>query len=175
VKLTRTVTFTVDMALAFDRAVAFVQDVRKSLGKAGFIRDLEVLEEAAGLRVRAGIPVSAALFGQHVLAFESWLRLEARGARLEGVRLAENLVKDKVGWAELSGEAEVTPLPSGSRVSYRIDVTIHLNLPEAKKWGAQALFKMVQYTANQVLTTISAEFPEAIAAAAGEHEAAYAL
>ena len=119
--------------------------------------------------VRARIPVNAALFGQQELAFESRLLPTPRGAVLRSVPL-EHL---RPGWAEVAGEAEVRPHPGGSHVSYRFDIAIHLHLPEPERWGGRALLKMIHFTAERVLESITAEFPGAVQAAAREVEASY--
>lgn len=58
-------------------------------------------------------------------------------------------------------------------MGYDFDITIHLNLPEPEKWGGRALLKMIHFTAQRVLESIAADFPEAIQTAATETEAAY--
>ena len=170
-KLTHTVHFAFDLSLAQRGAVAFVQDAQQSLSKASFIRDLEVVQvnSTGEQRVEASIPINAALFGQHDLSFQSVLIPNARGARLEPLTPDE----PKMGWAEVAGEAEVRPLPSGSHVEYGFDITIHLDLPQPEKWGGQALLKMIHFTAQRVLEGIAAEFPKAVQDAAAETEAAY--
>ena len=171
-KITHSVRF--DFALSLNRgaAVDFVRDVRTSLSKVTFMRDLETSGDTdgeEGERVRARIPVNAALFGQQELAFESRLLPTPRGAVLRSVPL-ETL---RPGWAEVSGEAEVRPHPGGSHVSYRFDIAIHLHLPEPERWGGRALLKMIHFTAERVLEAIIAEFPGAVQAAAHEVEASY--
>ncbi len=161
--------FTIDLALAPAEAVEFVRDVRRSLAKAAFIRDMEVFRAGELTHVRAVLPVNAAFFGEQELMFESVLSEAARGALLSPLPLSES----RLGWAEVAGRAEVQPLPSGSRVFYDFDITIHLNLPEPEKWGGRALLKMIHFTAQRVLENIAADFPTAVQAAAAETEAAY--
>ena len=169
-KITHAVHFAFDLSLAQREAVAFVQDAQQSLSKASFIRNLEVSQASAGeQRVEASIPINAALFGQHDLSFESVLVPNARGARLE----PRTPNTPKMGWAEVAGDAEVRPLPSGSHVEYHFDITIHLDLPQPEKWGGQALTKMIHFTAQRVLEGVAAEFPKAVQDAAAETEAAY--
>lgn len=164
-----TVRFTFDLALEPTEAVAFVRDVARSLAKAAFIRDMEVLDVGELRHVRAVLPVNAAFFGQQKLAFESVLTPTAKGAELSPLPLSEPCL----GWAEVAGRAEVQPLPSGSRVVYAFDITIHLSLPEPEKWGGRALLKMIHFTAQRVLENIAADFPAAVQAAAAETEAAF--
>ncbi len=162
------VNFDFDLALAQAEAVMFVQDVKTSLSKADFIRDIDLVQVDSRQHVRAAIPVNAALFGQGDLRFESLLMPTSRGAKLLGLPLNDK----KPGWAEVSGEALVRPLPSSSQVSYRFDVAIELALPEPEKWGGQALLKMVEFTAQRVVEAITADFPAAVQTAAREFEAA---
>ena len=166
--IAHTVHFTFDLALTPAEAVAFVRDVPRSLALAAFIRDMEVFTVGELRHVRAVLPVNAAFFGQQELTFESVLSPTVRGAELSPLPVSEA----RLGWAEVAGRAEVQPLPSGSRVFYDFDITIHLSLPEPEKWGGRALLKMIHFTAQRVLENIAADFPAAVQAAA-ESEAAY--
>ncbi len=187
-KIAHAVHFSFDLELGLKEAVAFVQDVKTSLSKATFIRDMRVSEVAPPRaldgalygtlhhapqptqhHVRASIPINAALFGQHELSFESVAEPSFRGATLSPLPFSE----PRLGWAEVAGRASVSPLPSGSRVVYDFDITIHLELPEPEKWGGRALLKMIHFTAERVLEGVAAEFPRAVQAAAAEREAAY--
>lgn len=167
--LTHSVRFGFALGLPPAAAAAFVRDVRTSLSHADFIEDLSV-EGGPEAVVSARLPVNAALFGQRRLEFRSRLQRTPHGARL----LALPLATDEPGWAEVAGEAGVRPDPAGSWVAYSFDITIHLRLPKAEKWGGQALTKMIRYTAQHVLASITAEFPAAVQAAAREVEASYA-
>ena len=167
--IAHTVYFTFDLSLDPAAAVTFVRDVPRSLAYAAFIRDMAVFEVGQLKHVRALLPVNAAFFGQQELMFESILQPTTRGAELSPLPISE----PRLGWAEVAGRAEVQPLPSGSRVSYAFDITIHLNLPEPDKWGGRALLKMIHFTAQRVLENIAADFPEAVQRAAAETEAAY--
>ena len=167
--IAHTVHFTFDLGLTPAAAVAFVRDVPRSLAYAAFIRDMEVFEVGNLQHVRAVLPVNAAFFGQQELTFESTLEPTAKGAELSPLPLSE----PHLGWAEVAGNADVQPLPNGSRVVYNFDITIHLNLPEPEKWGGRALLKMIHFTAQRVLENIAADFPEAVQRAAAETEAAY--
>ena len=166
--IAHTIHFTFDFGLTPDEAVAFVQDVPRSLAYAAFIRDMEVFTVGELKHVRAVLPVNAAFFGQQELTFESTLRPTARGAELSPLPLSE----PRLGWAEVAGRAEVQPLGGGSRVVYDFDITIHLSLPEPEKWGGRALLKMIHFTAQRVLENIAADFPAAVQRAAAETEAA---
>lgn len=164
-QLSHSVSFHFDLILPQAEAICFVQDAKASLKNASFIEDLRVKDNL----VSASIPVNAALFGQQLLAFESQLEPSPKGARL----LAQKLATEQPGWAEVAGEAVVYPRPKGSHVSYTFDITIHLHLPKAEKWGAKALTKMIEFTAQKVLESITSQFPKAVQAAAQEVEAAY--
>lgn len=167
--LSHAVTFTFDLSLPQSAAVLFVRDVEASLSRADFIEDLQVHYEPEAV-VTANLPVNAALFGQQLLEFRSRLHPTPAGARLEALPIET----DSPGWAEVSGEAIVKPLPAGSQVEYRFDITIHLRLPTPEKWGGKALIKMIEFTAQRVLENITSSFPSAVQAAAQEVEAAYA-
>ncbi len=160
------VTFDFPLALDPADALEFVRDVPRSLSRADFLRSLR-LEGGDPTVVAAELPVNAALFGQRLLPFRSELRPTPRGARLVGLPLDP----DGPGWASVDGEAEVDPAPGGSRVRYRFQVRVHLRLPEAERWGGQALLRMIEYTAQTVLERVTAAFPEALGAAAREAEA----
>jgi hypothetical protein len=164
-QLTHAVDFTFALALSQAAAVDFVRDVKTSLSKARFIENLEVRQTI----VTASLPVNAALFGQQLLHFRSKLVPTGKGARLEPLPLET----DQVGWAEVAGNAFVKPLPQGSEVTYHFDITIHLLLPKAEKWGGKALTRMIEFTAKHVLETITSGFPKAVQEAAKEVEKAY--
>ncbi len=168
---------TLDHEVAFDMALdltpadalGFVRDVPRSLSHADFLRSLR-LEPGDPVIVAADLPVNAALFGQRLLPFRSRLVSTARGAQLVGLPLEH----DGPGWAQVDGEAEVGPTERGSRVRYRFHVRVHLRLPEAERWGGQALLRMIEYTAQTVLERVTAAFPRAIEAAARDAERAVA-
>jgi len=183
-KITNTVTFDIHLALEQASALDFVRDVRKSLASASFLSVLCVSDVPADIvpatlaeptegqvsqHVQASIVVNAALFGERALSFQSYVRPTAKGATLEALPFDE----PKLGWAEVSGDAVVYPLPQGSRIRYHFDITIHLDLPEAEKWGGRALSKMIHFTAQRTLERIVDEFPIAIQAAADATHAQY--
>lgn len=160
--LSHEVSFALDLDLPPEEARAFVRDVPRSLSRATFLADLQVVASSP-LVVAATLPVNAALFGQRELPFRSELRFTEDGARLRGLPIEP----EGPGWAEVSGGARVSALPShGSRVEYRFAVTIHLDLPAPEKWGGRALLKMIEFTARSVLEGVMDRFPEAIREAA---------
>jgi hypothetical protein len=164
-QLTHAVDFTFSLALSQVAAVDFVRDAKTSLSKASFIENLDQQDNI----VTASLPVNAALFGQQVLHFRSRVVPTIKGARLEPLTLET----DQIGWAEVAGEATVKPLPQGSQVTYHFDITIHLLLPKAEKWGGKALTRMIEFTAKHVLETVTSGFPTAVQDAARERERAY--
>jgi len=167
--LARSVVFSFDLSLPGGLAVHFVQDVRRSLSRAEFLEDLRVSSGNPAM-VMASIPVNASLFGERQLSFHSMVVPMPMGARL----LPRVPQEYRLAWAEVAGDATVMPLPVGSRVDYRFDITIHLELPTPSRWGGKALTRMIEVTADRVLQTVSEGFPAALQSAAREAEAAYA-
>lgn len=161
------VRFDVDVRLPADVALAFVRDVRASLARASFLRDLEVGSPSGGGigTVTATLPVNAALFGQRDLPFRSRLFATPDGARLEGLPIHAA----GPGWAQVSGTAAVSRHDGGSRLAYAFDIRVHVALPEPERWGGQALTKMIAYTASTVLTRVTDAFPAAVAEAAADY------
>jgi hypothetical protein len=166
VTLDHEVAFDLDLALAPADALAFVRDVPRSLSRADFLRSLH-LEGEAPTVVVAELPVNAALFGQRLLPFRSELRHTDQGAAL----VALPIDHDGPGWAAVDGDAVVERSPTGSRVRYHFKVRVHLRLPDAERWGGQALLRMIEYTAQTVLERVTAAFPQALGAAARDAEA----
>jgi hypothetical protein len=165
------VRFELGVALAPEQAVAFVQDVPRSLARAHFLRDLRVGPGTAGgpAVVEASLPINASLFGQRDLPFRSLLHATASGARLDGVDVASA----GPGWAHVSGEATVRPAEAGgSFVRYRFAIRVYVRLPPADRWGGKALTRMIEYTAKSVLRQVTAAFPDAVGQAARAAEAA---
>ncbi len=159
------VTFSFELPLPLQVALGFVREVKTSLQYAAF-KEIAVTPDPASEHqlVRASLPIDAALFGQHDLSFKSRLMATPRGARLEGLSLAE----DKAGWAELSGEAEVSGLPIGSLAYYAFCIVVHLDIPTPETWGGKALSKMIGLTARTVLANVTEGFPQAVQRAAAE-------
>lgn len=157
------VRFALDLAMTPGEATSFARDVPRTLRHADFLADLQVVAGEPTV-VSAAIPVSAAMFGQRELPFRSVLVPTAAGARLEG----ETIDPQGPGWALVSGEAAVSPAPAGrSRIDYAFDITVHLRLPRAERWGERALTRMIEFTARTVLSQVAGELPRAVARAAG--------
>lgn len=170
-QLSHEVDFTFELALDRTLATDFVQDVARSLSYASFLDDIVVRPDSAGATaagtVSAAIPVNAALLGQRRLMFESSYESTPRGAVLRGRPLPDH----PLGHAVISGEARVSALPGGSRIDYRFEITVQLDLPEPEQWGGRALLKMIEYTADRMLERVAAQFPVAIERAAKAFEA----
>jgi hypothetical protein len=160
-ELRRTVDFEVPSTLTCASAVTFVRDVERSLADADFLTSLA----RDGDVVTAQLPVNAALFGAQKLRFRSRLVPTPSGARLEGLDL-----DDRPGWARVSGEATVVPIPDGCRLDYRFEIEIHLAVPEAERWGGRALLKMIEVTADRVLARVTTAFPDAVRSSARAYE-----
>lgn len=159
--LSHEIRFSVPVDLPPDRAIAFVRDVTRSLREADFLAELQVVSASDPI-VSAAIPVSAALFGQRELPFRSALHHMDKGARLVPIDFAY----DGPGWADVAGVAEVSPAGTGSLLDYTFHITVHVRLPESEHWGAQALKKMIEYTAKTVLHKVMNRLPAAVSAAA---------
>jgi hypothetical protein len=169
VTLDHVIGFEVPIAAPAPVAVAFVQDVARSLEYARFLRGLRV-DAGPPSVVEASLPINAALFGQRDLPFRSTLTPTQHGARLDGLDVSPS----GPGWAMVSGDAVVRASGGGSIARYDLLVTVHVALPEADRWGTRALVRMIEYTAETVLTRLTAAFPEAVARAAHETERALA-
>lgn len=165
-KLTERVTFGFEAPLAPEEALAFVRDVGRSLAADDLLDGLQVLPGDPTL-VNATLPVATPLFGRRELPFRSALEATPRGARL----LPRTVQTDGRGWAEVGGEAVVSPGEGGagadtSRVDYVLDVTIFLDLPAADHWGTRALRRMIELTALSVLKRLVESLPPAVERAA---------
>jgi carbon monoxide dehydrogenase subunit G len=160
--LSHEILFSLPVDLDPARAIEFVRDVPRSLRTADFLAELQVVTSTPPV-VSAAIPVSAALFGQRELPFRSQLHRTEAGAKLVPIEFDY----DGPGWAHVAGEATVTPAGKGSRLDYTFHITVHVRLPESDHWGAQALVKMIEYTARTVLQKVMNRLPTAVAAAAG--------
>ena len=165
-KLSHHIDFDFLLNLPEQTAIEFVRDVEVSLSRASFINNLTVNTDNL---IEADIPVNAALFGQQNLEFKSHLVNVEHGARLEPIDINTNAP----GWAKVAGHSVVSSAKKGSRVEYRFDITIMLNLPKAEKWGGKALTKMIEFTAQKVLERICSSFPSAVQEAAKELEISF--
>lgn len=162
-KLEHSIAFSLGSALGEAEARAFVRDVPRSLRHADFLSSLSVLPGDPPV-VAAELPVNAAMFGMRSLPFESEVRLTSTGARLTPRPLPHH----GAGWAEVAGEARVGGAGAGSRLDYSFAITVHLAMPNAERWGTQALMKMIELTAASVLRRVLERFPAALELAASE-------
>lgn len=163
-ELSHAVNFTVPLAASYPEAKEFVRDVPRSLRYAEIVSDLKVFENGEASEVSASLPVSAALFGQHVLPFRSALRPTASGAVLEALPVYGR----GPGSAEVNGSAVVRPSANGCEVDYSFLITVKLTLPAGGKWGEKALLKLVGLTAQSVLRNLASQLEPAVARAAAE-------
>ena len=157
-------TCVLDLPLDPQGALEFVRDVPTSLREADFINGL-AYQAGPPASVAATIPVNASLFGQRDLPFQSLLLETPDGAALEPLPVEPG----GPAWAEVAGTVRVAPVAIGARVSYALEIAIHLDLPKAERWGGRALERMIGYTAERVLESLTASFPAAIESAAGRY------
>lgn len=160
-KLAETLRFGFDSEMDEAGALAFVRDVERSLAGANLLGGLRVLPGEPP-RVSAHLPVTTPLFGRRELPFLSELRTTETGAELVPVPFTPG----GRGWAEVGGRARVLGAEAGSHIRYVLSVAIHLDLPEADRWGTRALTKMIELTAGTVLRQLSERLPRSIEAAA---------
>jgi hypothetical protein len=136
-------------------AVMFLRDVRQSLGRVGFIRNLRL----EGAEVYADLAVDVPFLGQQLLDFHSRLEERPDGANLVGLEGAGK------AWAMVGGEGRVMPDDGGSRIVYALRVAVFVALPTSEKWGGKAFEKMAQATAEKAVERMTLEFPRGVAAA----------
>lgn len=160
-KLTENLVFGFSCQLNQEAALAFVRDVERSLAAAHLLDGLKVQPGSPPL-VSANLPVNTPLFGRRELPFVSELHFTPEGAMLVPTESSP----EGRGWAEVGGEARVAPDATGSRIDYALDLTIHLDLPEADRWGTKALTKMIELTAGSVLRQISERLRSSVEEAA---------
>lgn len=163
-KLTEGLKFGFSTHLSEADALEFVRDVQRSLAGAHLADSLRLSGGSPEL-VSASLPVNTPLFGRRELPFVSELHLTPDGARL--VPTATETAGR--GWAEVGGEARVAPHAAGSHIDYALDLTIHLQLPDADRWGTKALTKMIELTASSVLRQLSERLRSSVEAAAGAY------
>jgi hypothetical protein len=162
VKLLHRLEATLELPLSERRALLFVQEVEWSLSKMSFMQGLKVTPGEAGRRRIQGIvPVSVPPLGRYELPFTSELEPTPEGVRLHALPLEAERNR-----AEISGEAVAAP--TGSRVRYRLDVAVHLELPQPQpeRWGSRAFAKMIALTAEKVIADLTDSFATELEAAA---------
>jgi carbon monoxide dehydrogenase subunit G len=136
-------------------AVAFVQDVRRSLQRVAFIQNLRL----DGSDVFADLGVDVPILGEQRIDFHS--RLEARP---DGAALIA-LPGSGKAWAEVSGQAQATPDGDHSSIRYDLQIAVHLELPIGNQWGGRAFEKMAHATAEHAVQRMTEQFPAGVLAA----------
>jgi carbon monoxide dehydrogenase subunit G len=147
--------FTIPHPGSREDAVAFLRDVRRSLSRVSFIRNLRL----EGENLSADLAVDVPFLGQQLLDFHSRLVTHADGANLVGLEGSGR------AWAMVSGEGRVDTAPEGSRIVYALFVAVFVALPSSEKWGGKAFEKMAQATAEKAVERMTLEFPRGVAAA----------
>jgi hypothetical protein len=136
-------------------AAAFLRDVKKSLSRVHFIRNLRV----DGDVVRADLRVEVPFIGEQLLDFESHLVLREDGADLLPT------TREGRAWAEVSGVGRARPEGSAASISYHLRVVVHLELPAGEKWGGRAFIRMAEATASRTLERVTEDLPAGVIAA----------
>jgi carbon monoxide dehydrogenase subunit G len=137
------------------QAIAFVQNVPVSLAHVSFVRNLRL----EGSDIFANVRIDAPIIGEQLLDFQSRLEMTEDGARLVA------LERTGKAWAEVAGQAHVTPDGTASSIRYQLRIVIHLELPVTDRWGGRAFEKMAHATAQRSIERLSLEFPEGVLAA----------
>jgi carbon monoxide dehydrogenase subunit G len=137
------------------QAVAFVQNVPVSLAHVSFIRNLRL----EGSDIFADLRIDAPIIGEQLLDFHSRLEPIADGANLIA------LERTGKAWAEVAGQAHVTPDGATSSIRYQLRIVVHLELPVTDRWGGRAFEKMAHATAQRSIERLSLEFPDGVLAA----------
>jgi hypothetical protein len=138
-----------------EAALAFVRDIPTSLCRVGFIRQVVVTDGV----LRAALAVPAPMVGEQLVDFISHIEHTPQGARLLAQELGGN------AWAEVWGEAKVSPSATGADINYDLRVVAHLKLPLPEHWGGRTFVKMAETAAAQMLPKVAAEFPRGLAEA----------
>ncbi|HWG85115.1 MAG TPA: DUF3809 domain-containing protein [Deinococcales bacterium] len=136
-------------------ATDFLRDVRRSLARVPFIRNLSV----EGDHVTADLAVDVPFLGEQLLDFSSRLVPQDGGADL----VAEQ--RSGRAWAEVSGSGRATPQGERASISYHLRVVVHLELPAPEKWGGRAFSRMAEATAARTLERVAEDFPAGVMAA----------
>jgi Protein of unknown function (DUF3809) len=137
------------------QAIAFVQNVPVSLAHVPFIQGLRL----EGTDVFADLRIDAPIIGEQYLDFHSRLEPTADGAKLIA------LERTGKAWAEVAGQAHVTPDGANSTILYALRIVVHLELPVTDRWGGKAFEKMAHATAQRSIERLSLEFPDGVLAA----------
>jgi hypothetical protein len=131
----------------FEQAVLYLQDVSKSLAGVSFIENLRFESP----NVYADLIVDVPVLGRQHLDFYSILEFHALGANL--------IAQPRQGraWAAVAGQGTVE-VNQRIEILYALQITVHLELPSAEKWGGRAFEKMAQATAKTAIERMTKEF-----------------
>ena len=137
------------------QASVFVQNVPISLAHVPFIHGLRL----EGTDVFADLRIDAPIIGEQHLDFHSRLETTEDGAQLIALQ------RTGKAWAEVAGQAHVTPDGATSSILYALQIVVHLELPVTDRWGGRAFEKMAHATAQRSIERLSLEFPDGVLAA----------
>jgi Protein of unknown function (DUF3809) len=136
-------------------AIAFVQDVQRSLQHVAFIKNLRL----EGHEVFADLGVDVPILGEQRIDFHSRLEPREDGAVLIALPGAGK------AWAEVSGQARALPTSQHSSIQYALQIVVHLELPIGNQWGGRAFEKMAHATAQRAVLRMTEQFPAGVLAA----------
>jgi Protein of unknown function (DUF3809) len=139
--------FRLEYPSTLEQAVLYLQDVSKSLANVSFIKNLRFEPP----HVYADLTVDVPVLGEQHLDFHSVLELHALGANL--------IAQPRQGraWAAVAGQGTVEANQT-IEILYVLQITVHLELPSAEKWGGRAFEKMAQATAKTAIERMTKEF-----------------
>lgn len=135
-------------------AITFVQDVQRSLERVAFIKNLKV----EGSEVFADLGVDVPFIGEQRIDFHSRLEPQPDGATLIA------LPGSGRAWAQVAGQARVTPDGARSSIHYALRIAVHLELPVGESWGGRAFEKMAEATAARAIERMTEQFPQGVRA-----------
>lgn len=140
--------FVLEYPNSLSDAILFLTDVQQSLAQVQFIKGLELKEN----HVYADLVVEVPVLGTQRLDFHSILEPHSTGANL----IAQPL--QGKAWAEVSGQGKAVQMNNQVEIHYALQITVHLELPSADKWGGRAFEKMAQATAKTAIERLTKEF-----------------
>lgn len=143
--------FVLEYPNSFQEAVLYLSNVQKSLAQVQFIKGLRL----EGNQVYADLVVEVPVLGTQRLDFHSILEPHSTGANL----IAQPL--QGKAWAEVSGQGSAIQ-NSRVEIHYALQVTVHLELPSADKWGGRAFEKMAQATAKTAIERMTRDFGQGV-------------
>ena len=65
-------------------------------------------------------------------------------------------------WAQVAGQARVTPEDDHSSIQYALRIAVYLTLPIGQSWGGRAFEKMAEATAARAIERMTEQFPEGV-------------